>query len=67
MTIIPIRGHHENWRSLMGEIMEDDGVAKVIVLTIDKQGTMRHGWFGVTVADLAFGSVVRADQALNGR
>jgi hypothetical protein len=64
MAIVPLRGHHENWRSLMGEIMEDDGVCKLVIVTFKTDGNAAIAHFEMTRAEMAYAALLIQEQAM---
>lgn len=64
MTVVPMRGRYEQWRALLGEIMEDDSVEHLVVVTFGKDGTVKSGHYECTREEMAFGALLLQKKAM---
>jgi len=64
MTIEPLRGSFENWRALLGHIMEDDDVERFVIVTLKKDGTMWTAHFEMTIAEIAYAALLLQKKAM---
>jgi hypothetical protein len=56
--IVPIGGVHKTASSLLAEIMSDDMVEKVIVLTMDKDRNMKFAHLNFTDEEMSLASII---------
>jgi len=54
VTVVPIKGHHENPKAFLLEIAEDEDIAGFVIFTVTKQGTMRRAHIHFSRQEMAF-------------
>ena len=52
--VTPIGGVHRSARSLLAEVMNDPGLAKCVVITLDKDGNIGWGHFEMSRAEMTY-------------
>ena len=64
--IVPLRGYHEGVKSLLGEMMEDDQIDHIVLVTFNKDGTSGVCHFDVTRKEMAWAALLLQNFALEG-
>ena len=64
MSIEPIRGKFEDWRALLGKVMEDDEIEHLVIVTFRKDEAFSVAHYECTRQEMAFASLVLAQTAL---
>lgn len=61
--IVALKGKHENWRSLLASIMEDDAVSSFVIVTMSKDDDVGFAHFQMTRANLAYAALLIQEKA----
>lgn len=56
--IVPIGGAHKSARSLLAEVMNDEGMVKVVLVTLSQDGEAGFAQYGLTRAEMAWAAAV---------
>lgn len=65
MAIVPIKGQFEGWRALLAHIMEDETVARLVVVTSCSDGSMKSAHFEMTREQMAYAALIIQKNALD--
>ncbi len=64
-VITPIGGAHRSAKSLLAEVMNDPGLEKCVVMTIDKEGNGGIAQFEMTRAEMCYAAAVIVREAFS--
>lgn len=53
-VIVPLGGKHRSVKSLLAELMNDEDITKLVIVTMDKEGNTGKAHFEMTRAELTY-------------